>query len=505
MTTTRAIAAALILLGCRGQEGPPAPAEAGRGLPAVREAVLRSPAPSAAAAEKPPFDHAIGSYVTRYPRRGKDAPRAKNVELAAKRLNGKVVAPGEELSFNDVVGVRSEAAGFVKAPVIFMGELTPDVGGGVCQVSSTVHAAALAAMLEVVQRLPHSRPAKYIMVGLDATVAFPPECGKDHRTNWGNGGNLECYSSDLVVKNPHPWPVRLTAESGPDVPEDGGKAQLVVTFWGRDPLERKVDFRSTFSWTDEFKRRTKPHPWRKDPGYARKVQEGARGRHATLTVVTERHGKVTEARYPSTYQPVDEVWEVGAGRDPGAPAPWEPQDAEASAEEAGQDAGGRRGGDGEPGEPQLPGGDAPAPGGPPKVHDRAGQEGGHGEGRQVPPPGPGRRAGPGAPGQVREPRRDRYPRRLPVRGGLGPPLHGGPHEPSVARPVRIEPEPGALHPDEGPQDGVVGELVHGRPEEERGRRAGRHHQPLQHPGRYRLSRGRGARPASGPRPTRPAC
>jgi len=291
---------------------------------------LATPAPRATFSPEEldvrPFNQVLGSYVTRYGCAGKAAPRAENIELAAKKLDGKVVAPGEDLSFNAAVGVRSKEAGFVEAPVIFMGELTPDVGGGVCQVSSTMHAAALASGLKVVRRLPHSRPSSYIMAGLDATVAFPPECESD-------GGM--CYSSDLVVKNPFPWPIRVSTDVG--VISDGGKeCEVGVTFWGRDAQETKVSFSSTFSWTDDFQRRYRRHPWRKSATYRHKVQSGVRGRRAFLIVSTELpDGGQRVERHVSAYPPVDEIWEVGAAWTADGPPPWDPGDAGATAQDSG--------------------------------------------------------------------------------------------------------------------------------------------------------------------------
>lgn len=290
--------------------------------PAPAPAPETSPSASASPPLKPdvrPFDQVLGSYVTRFNCAGKEMPRAANIELAAKRLNGKVVDPGDEFSFNAAVGVRSKEAGFVEAPVIFKGELTPDVGGGVCQASSTVHAAALASSLKIVHRLPHSRPSVYIMAGLDATVVYS-ECAD------GGVDGGPCYSSDLVIKNTYSWPVRISAETGP-VADDKKKCEIGVTFWGRDAQETKVDFRSTFSWTDDFSRRYKRHPWRKSP-YRRKVQEGARGRRAFLTVTTEwPDGRKQSERSMSEYSPVDEVWEVGADWAEDGPPPWDPGDA----------------------------------------------------------------------------------------------------------------------------------------------------------------------------------
>ncbi|HHW91590.1 MAG TPA: vanomycin resistance protein VanB [Firmicutes bacterium] len=97
--------------------------------------------------------------------------RVHNIQLATQLVNGMVLAPGEEFSFNGIVGIPTEARGFQKAPVIDdSGEFSQSVGGGICQVSSTLYQAASAAGLEIVERHGHSQPVDYTPPGTDATV-----------------------------------------------------------------------------------------------------------------------------------------------------------------------------------------------------------------------------------------------------------------------------------------------------------------------------------------------
>ena len=88
-------------------------------------------------------------------------------------MDGHVVLPGETFDFNETVGPRDEAHGYKKAPVIAEGELVDGIGGGTCQVSGTLHAAAYFAGLAIVARRPHTRPSTYIKMGLDAAVSYP--------------------------------------------------------------------------------------------------------------------------------------------------------------------------------------------------------------------------------------------------------------------------------------------------------------------------------------------
>jgi hypothetical protein len=106
------------------------------------------------------------SYYTGIPN------RRSNVALAASRINGTLLAPGEIFSYNNVVGPRATSAGFKPAPEIVRGEHKMGVGGGVCQVSSTLYNAVLLANLKIVQRQHHAFPIGYLPPGRDATVVY---------------------------------------------------------------------------------------------------------------------------------------------------------------------------------------------------------------------------------------------------------------------------------------------------------------------------------------------
>lgn len=97
--------------------------------------------------------------------------RISNINLACESISGTTVKPGEEFSFNEVVGKRSKERGYKDAPIIFHGEKSYGTGGGVCQVSTTVYMAALNAGLEITERHTHSEKVSYAP-GTDATVVF---------------------------------------------------------------------------------------------------------------------------------------------------------------------------------------------------------------------------------------------------------------------------------------------------------------------------------------------
>lgn len=119
------------------------------------------------------FDEVLGYFETRYDRSQRYEARTFNLRLAASKLDGTVLMPGEIFDFNAVVGPRDEANGYKVARVIAEGELVDGIGGGTCQISGTLHGAAFFAGLEIVERYPHTRPSSYIKLGLDATVVYP--------------------------------------------------------------------------------------------------------------------------------------------------------------------------------------------------------------------------------------------------------------------------------------------------------------------------------------------
>ena len=100
-----------------------------------------------------------------------DTGRGDNIEIAAAALDNCIVRPGNELSFNATVGSRVASAGYTMAPVIINGKTEQDIGGGVCQVSSTLYNAILTAGLTPTDRTAHYYPSAYVDAGLDATVA----------------------------------------------------------------------------------------------------------------------------------------------------------------------------------------------------------------------------------------------------------------------------------------------------------------------------------------------
>ena len=112
----------------------------------------------------------VATYETFY---GGDPNRIHNVQLVAHLVDGKLIAPGATFSFNGATGERSAEKGFLEAPVIINGELQTGLGGGVCQVSTTVFNAAYEAGLPITERTNHALYISHYPLGRDATVNYP--------------------------------------------------------------------------------------------------------------------------------------------------------------------------------------------------------------------------------------------------------------------------------------------------------------------------------------------
>lgn len=112
----------------------------------------------------------VGKYTTKFD--PGNVNRTINIKLASKSINNLVLLPGEEFSFNKVVGQRTAARGYKSAPVIVKGEYSEGIGGGICQVSSTLYNSVDEAGLKITRRVSHSREVTYVPPGRDATVSW---------------------------------------------------------------------------------------------------------------------------------------------------------------------------------------------------------------------------------------------------------------------------------------------------------------------------------------------
>ncbi len=225
----------------------------------------------------------LSSYETSFEH--KAGSRAINIRRAAEYLDETILAPHAELSFNKVVGPREESRGFAYAPVIVNDELDRDVGGGVCQVATTLHAAAVFGLLEVTRRRSHSRPSGYAPLGLDATVIY----GK----------------VDLRLKNPYDTPLMIHAY----LPS---RYTIRVELLGREPAA-KVTHSYAVTEKYDFVRRVATKPFLEAGEYERR-QKGIPGYDVISVLNIEYEDGTKERRsYRSKYYPVPEVYWLKEG------------------------------------------------------------------------------------------------------------------------------------------------------------------------------------------------
>jgi len=224
----------------------------------------------------------LGTYTTRY--NAGEIGRTKNVTLATRRINDVVLDIGDTFSFNGIVGERTAAQGFADAKVYQAGEVVDGMGGGICQVSSTLYNAVLYADLEVTSRINHSLPVSYVPLGRDATVSY---------------GVL-----DFRFKNNQTGPVRIAASAS------GG--QLTVSVYGKKTVDREVIISTERVNTIPFSVREELDETL-EPG-TRKVKQGGSNGAVVNTYRTVKENGVTVRSgflHSNHYAPIEQVELVG--------------------------------------------------------------------------------------------------------------------------------------------------------------------------------------------------
>lgn len=117
------------------------------------------------------INYKIGEFSTEYGSIS-SPERENNIVLATKSINGKILMPGDMFSFNDIVGERTAERGYEAAPIIVGDKVDSGLGGGICQVSSTLYNAVIRSNIKSVERTHHSLPSHYVKLGMDATVDY---------------------------------------------------------------------------------------------------------------------------------------------------------------------------------------------------------------------------------------------------------------------------------------------------------------------------------------------
>lgn len=212
--------------------------------------------------------------------------RSNNIILSSAKLNGLVLMPGEEFSYNQTVGQRTRAAGFREAGAYSNGKVVQEVGGGVCQVSSTLYNAVLYANLEIVERTNHYFNPGYVKAGLDATVS------------WGG--------PDFRFRNNRNYPIRIVTDTS-------GKKLKVYIYGLKTDDDCTVVLDPRYISSVPYKT-TYQNDASLATGETRVISSGSNGcKTATYKYVYDKNGTLISSECISrdTYSPHNKVVAVG--------------------------------------------------------------------------------------------------------------------------------------------------------------------------------------------------
>jgi vancomycin resistance protein YoaR len=254
------------------------------------EVPLRSAEPTVSDEELARIDGVLGTFTTSFSEGNR--PRASNIRTAVRNLDGIVVPPGGKLSFNGTLGQRTTAKGYRVAGVYVSGRHEEDVGGGICQVSTTLFNAALIGGLDAPERSPHSLPVPYVPLGRDAAVSYP--------------------KPNLVLQNPYDFPVAVSGSVG--------KGKVTFTVLGSKSSKPKVQLsqRHLASWSRGVKYvEDKSLP----PGAQRVEDRGGMGHRASTTrVLTLANGETRTDTFESVYGGGPRIVRINRSPRPAKPA-----------------------------------------------------------------------------------------------------------------------------------------------------------------------------------------
>lgn len=229
------------------------------------------------------FPYLISTYTTRYD--ASNLNRSQNLAIATGKINGTVLMPGEEFSFNQIVGKRTIEEGYKDAKIYQDGKVVDGLAGGICQISSTLYNAVIKANLEIVERRNHSFTTSYVKAGRDATVVY---------------GVI-----DFKFKNTRTYPIKIEGSVGSGVAE--------FNIYGiKEETEYSVDLSPIVTASIPYTTQYIPDATLA-PGQQVVVQAGGNGCKVTTYKETKLDGKFVSREIISTdtYQPMKAIIRVG--------------------------------------------------------------------------------------------------------------------------------------------------------------------------------------------------
>lgn len=232
------------------------------------------------------FPDLLATFSTKY--QSSNVNRTTNLKLAANKINGIVLLPGEEFSYNKTVGERTVQAGFKEAAVFNAGRVENGLGGGICQISSTLYDAVIMADLDVTVRRNHQFVTSYVKAGADATVV------------WG--------SQDFKFKNTRKYPIKIT------ITVSGGVATAKI--WGvKEEVEYDITIETkktaTIPYTTQYVQDSSL-----PAGQQKIVQSGSNGQKVEAYKVKRLNGQVISTTLLSkdTYNAMKKIVHVGTAQ-----------------------------------------------------------------------------------------------------------------------------------------------------------------------------------------------
>ena len=229
------------------------------------------------------FPDLLGTFSTTFATSNYN--RSTNIRLAASKIDGTVVMPGETFSYNQTVGQRTAAAGFKSAAVYSGGEVTTGIGGGICQVSSTLYNAVLLANLDIVERSNHGFNPGYVAAGRDATVS------------WGG--------PDLKFQNNRNYPIRVVCTVN-------GGTILAQIFGLKTEDDYEVEIESYITSYISYKTVQK-NDSSLPKGTTKVLQSGSSGCRSVCYRILSKNGEVVSKTLLSsdTYNPHNKIVAIG--------------------------------------------------------------------------------------------------------------------------------------------------------------------------------------------------
>ena len=239
------------------------------------------------------FPDQLSTFTTRYDASDKD--RTTNLVLACQKINGKVVMPGATFSYNEALGPRTVSAGYKNAKIYSSGEVIDGIGGGICQISSTLYNSALMSDMEIVSRRNHQFVTSYVGAGRDATVVYG--------------------STDFKFKNTRKYPIRIVASAKSGI--------ATVSIYGIKEADREYTYSfstktiSTIPYTTKYVEDSTL-----TPGKEVVKQKGANGLVTETYMTKMLNGKVVSTKLLSkdTYSAMQRIIRRGTSKASSTPS-----------------------------------------------------------------------------------------------------------------------------------------------------------------------------------------